>query len=36
MRVGEQRRESRQPFFRPVHIVSVTATREDRVRANQS
>ena len=33
MRVGEQRREPRQPFFRLVHIVSVAATREDRISA---
>ena len=31
MCVGEQRCEPRQPFFRPVHIVSVAATSEDRV-----
>ena len=36
MRVGEQRRQPRQPFFRPVHIVSVTATREDRSGANHN
>jgi hypothetical protein len=36
MYVSQQRRESGQPFFRLVHIVSVAATREDRSRVDHN